>query len=338
MADLFNSLDLNELALRVATRSISWGGNYWYWGDAILFDGVVDAALKFNDRTLLDWATERVNSWLRSATPSWSDCVAPVRSIGRLIDTGHLHDTSGIERFVERYYSRPNNEVGLPLLRPDESRWNQVVWVDAVYNIPVALLVAARKLNDWSLRREAFNFAGKSMEVLKTPDGLAHFYDSGLRRNNEICWSRGVGWATLGLLDAALEAENDEKEWLVDQSQKLIGLLSDHERVGHWPTLLGDPSASFELSTSAFYIAATCHELWTQVAKEKPDIWENACTRALRTLLSNLAVDGVLHKVSRDTEASWEPADYRWPKLGPSPWGQGSAIRAFLSYASQEEA
>lgn len=333
MTNTLSKLDLKNLVSRVATRSISWGGTDWYWGDAILFDGVVDVALNINDQNLLDWSIGRINSWVTSATPSWSDCVAPIRGIGRLLDNGYSVDTIGIERFVQRYRSRPKNELGLPLLRPDESRWNQVVWVDSLYNIPAALLVASRLLNDSRLRHEALDFVTKTMEALSASNGLAHFYDGGLRRNNEICWSRGIGWAILGLLDAACEVIEDERKWLVDASKRLIAILSDQERFGHWPTVLGDPNASIELSTSAFYVAATCHEVWSQVATERPDSWTDSSSRAIEAVVSNLTTDGILHKVSRDTEASWEAVDYRWPKLGPSPWGQGSAIRAILSYA-----
>lgn len=314
-----------RLARDVAERSKAWQGSVWYWGDAIL----VDAMVAFGENDAKDWACERINAAASCGGDSWTACLAPGRAIDSLIDSGGVGATA-LGQLVDVYRRCPKTPEGLVLLRSDVSSWRSVVWIDCLYNLPVSLQAAGSHLGDEDLSLEAVRLARAVPRALAAGRGLAHFYDAGLRQNNGVAWTRGLGWALLGLLDLAEDLAPEDGVPVMEEAASLLQLLFDDERCGSWGAVLGDRDSATEASVTGFVVAAALHAAWGRSPVERPRMDDGLVARAL-SFLESVTEEGVVHGVSQDTHASWVQDDYRWPRLGASPWGQGSTLRGLVA-------
>jgi rhamnogalacturonyl hydrolase YesR len=311
---------------KVAERTMAWRQGTWYWGDAIATDGLLAA----NAITAGSWAStivDRINEWSRLALPSWEDALAPGRAIFDLVSRGALPPSVG-ERVLTAIQRLPRNAQGVPLLRPHIPEWRDVVWVDSLYHLPAAVAAAATWKGDRSLRSDALTIAEATVSLLSVRGGLAHFYDGGLGRNNGIVWSRGVGWALLGLLDLRALVD-DPASPQIDQTivHLLTRFASTQQPNGHWLTVLDDPNAITETSTAAFFVAAALHP----VARHLTSVPNAIIDRAAEAVLEAVDADGTYLGVSFDTHARWELTAYEHPPTRPSLWGQGAALRALTA-------
>jgi rhamnogalacturonyl hydrolase YesR len=308
---------------KVAERTMAWRQGTWYWGDAIATDGLLAAdALVAGPWTSA--IVDRIDQWGRDALISWEDALAPGRAIFELVAKGTLPPSVG-ERVLAAIQRLPRNPQGVPLMRPHIPEWRDVVWVDSLYHLPAAVAAAAIWKDDASLRSDALAIAEATVSLLSVPDGLAHFYDGGLGRNNGVVWSRGLGWALLGLLD--LRSLIDEPASpQIDQTivQLLTRFAATQQPDGHWLTVLGDPNAITETSAAAFFVAAALHP----AARRFTSVPNASVDRAAHAVLEAIDADGTYRGVSFDTHARWEVAAYEHPPTRPSPWGQGAALRA----------
>jgi len=310
----------------LAERTLQWQQGSYYWGDAIAYDGLLDA----DDRVGGGYSAElarRLQRWAQVAPDSWDDALAPGQAAARLVAAGTLPE-SVLQRVVEALLRLPLTSEGLPLLRPHVPEWRDLVWVDSLYHLPSSLVAAGQVLEREALIETGVERARALLRVLENGPAVAHAFDCGLGRSNDVLWTRGIGWALLGALDVTARApEAASAAGLPEAAQRLVDALSAEQREdGHFPTVLGHAGATCEASTAAFWTAAAHHPA-------RPVTSESARRLAVSAVRAGVGPDGSYLNVSHDTHVRWEVIGYLDPPRKPSPWGQGAALRALASAA-----
>lgn len=318
-----SSASVLEALDRVGTRLLVWQQGSYYWGDAIAYDGMLDAAALLGN----DWdgiLAARLHKWHVDAVDSFDDALAPGQAAARLVAAGRL-DPAVLERIVRAMTRVPRAE-GVPLLRPQVPEWRNLVWVDSIYHVPSALVSAGQVLDRPELVEQGVNIAASTVKVLATERSIGHAWDAGLRRATGIEWTRGIGWAILGLLDVSeLAREAADEAGLSAEAARLLAALAGEQREGGmWPSVLGQAEADDETSVAGFWLAAATHPAAPAQQQELSD-------RALDGLLQRIDADGAVLGVSHDTHVRWSVDDYLHPNTLPSPWGQGAALRGLAA-------
>jgi unsaturated rhamnogalacturonyl hydrolase len=313
---------------KVTARTRDWQFFCWYWGDAIAIDGMLAAAATLGAPEPRDFVAETLDRWASRCPPTLDDALAPGAAIASLAGDGTLSQAAA-GRFLAAIERLPRLDGGVPALEPHRPAYRFGVCIDALYHLPSGLAAMGRLRDAPELAREAVDIAVKILELTRCPAGWAQWYDAARHRNNAVAWSRGLGWALLGCLDTlALAAGLCPVTALLDVTAELFGtLLTSQQADGHWPTVLGHGSAPSETSTAAFFTAAALHP---QAPVSVP---AGAVSRSLHACLAAVDQDGTCRGVSADVLPSWEPDDYLSFGVEPSPWGQGSALRALAAAA-----
>lgn len=316
----------SRLAARVCARTERWALACWYWGDAIAVDGLLaaDAARLAKTRAHVVALLER---WVRSVPPSYHDALAPGAAIGHLVAEGALPEVAQ-ERFLAAIDNLPILFGDVPALEPQLPRFRFGVCIDAVYHLPPALAAVGRHRGDPALVSRAVRIAIQIMERLRCEGGWAQWYDFAQDRNNGAPWSRGAGWAVLGLLDVATLADGvvETGELRALAGEIVSRLVATQRPDGHWGPLLGRDGLPAESSVAAFFLAAGFHPAASGIAIPKASI--QAAGQAVRRSLDET---GVYQGVSADVFPDWDPATYEHFAVEPSPWGQGAALRALAA-------
>lgn len=318
-----------ELALAVSERSKRWPIACWYWGDAILVDGLLavdDAGIA----PARDHVVTLLRRWLDTVPLGYHDVLAPGAAISRLVSEGALPGIA-LERFLGAVDRLPPLFDDTPVLEPHLPRLRFGVCIDAVYHLPSALAAAGIQMGDGLLTRRAIRMAGQTMERLRCTGGFAQWYDMAQDRNNGVPWSRGVGWALLGLLDtlSLVDAASDTADLSALATEILQELEATQRADGNWGPVLGRPDLEVETSVAAFFLAAAHHPQAAGIglAPDSLAAAEAAVRRAI-------AGDGIYQGVSADVLPEWDPSSYAKFAVEPSPWGQGAALRALAALDS----
>jgi rhamnogalacturonyl hydrolase YesR len=218
----------------------------------------------------------------------------------------------------------------IPALEPHRLAFRYGVCIDAVYHLPAMYARAARWRDDADLARKAVSIAVDSMSILRCEAGWAQWFDPTRKANNAVAWSRGLGWAVLGLLDLVHAADGRGTAEAADLAgQVLERLAATQQSDGNWAEVLDHPPAGSETSTASFYVAAALHPAAQGLVALPADVLARAtqaCERAL-------ADDGTFTGVTTDVLPSWDIATYEHCPTEPSPWAQGTAVRAFAALA-----
>jgi hypothetical protein len=308
---------------RIGTRLLAWQQGTYYWGDAIAYDGMLDAAALLGN----DWddiLAGRLRAWHTDALDSFDDALAPGQAAARLV-AGDKLDPIVLERIV-RAMTRLTRAEGVPLLRPQVPEWRNLVWVDSIYHVPSTLVSAGQVLDRPDLVEQGIDIASSTLAVLTTERSIGHAWDAGLRRSTGVEWTRGIGWALLGLLDVCeLAPEASTEAGLRSGADRLLAALAASQRDnGMWPSVLGETDADDETSVAGFWLAAAMHPA-------APAQDTELSRRALAGVLDRIDADGSVLGVSHDTHVRWSVADYLHPNTLPSPWGQGAALRGLVA-------
>ena len=218
----------------------------------------------------------------------------------------------------------------VPSLEPHRLVFRYGVCIDAVYHLPATYALAARWRDDADLARKAVRIAVESMDVLRCDAGWAQWFDPTRKRNNGVAWSRGLGWAVLGLLDLVEALDGRGTAEVADLAgQVLQRLAATQGPDGNWAEVLDHPPAGTETSTATFYVAAALHPAASGLVALPDDVLSRAigaCERAV-------ADDGTYTGVTTDVLPSWDITTYENCPTEPSPWAQGTAVRAFAALA-----
>lgn len=310
----------------VGDRLLRWRQGSYYWGDAIAYDALLDADQQLD----AGWSEElarRLTRWSENAVDSFDDALAPGHATARLFEAG-LVDESVLRRAVTAV-TRLDRAEGIPLLRPQVPEWRNLVWVDSIYHVPSGLVAAGLVLGEPELVGLGVDIARDTLAVLRVDDAVGHAWDAGLVRGTGVRWTRGIGWALLGLLDVCgLAAAEAEAAGLPAEARRLLEALAGSQRDnGQWPSVLGAEGADDETSVAGFWLAAAHHKATTTADPR-------ASERAMSAVRSQVDGDGTVLGVSHDTHVRWDVADYLHPVTLPSPWGQGAALRGMAAVVS----
>lgn len=310
----------------VGERTLGWQQGAFYWGDAIAYDGL----LALDDRVEAGWSATlaaRFERWFTLAPDSWDDALAPGSAAASLVVAGKL-DERVLLRIVTAMTRLPM-AGGVPLLRPHVPGWRTLVWVDSLYHLPTTLAAAGVVLDRPELVSQGIDIAAATLDLLSVEPTVGHAYDTGLRAGTGIQWTRGIGWAMLGLLDLIhLAPEAARAAGLDGAAESLLTALAGAQRgTGHWPSVLGGATdgpdrPDDEVSVAGFFVAAARHPARTG------DRYDTETAAALAGLVSATTGDGTVTGVSHDTHVTWSVQDYLHPKTLASPWAQGAMLRA----------
>lgn len=326
-----SAAELDQLHRRVLDRTLRWRHYTWYWGDAINVDGLL--AAEPVAPAIAGTVAAQLDAWARTAPDSFDDVLAPGLAIVTLAERGLL-DPGAVDRFLASADRVPTLACGLPSLEPQRLAFRFGFCIDALYHLPPALA----SLGVWRARpervAEAVAMMERGLEVLRCEGGWSQWYDDTVERNNQIPWSRGIGWALLGVVDLLVQLDRapdrpDEAVASFEASARemLDRLAQTQEEDGNWAAVLGDELAPTETSTAAFFVAAAAHprvaSFWTA-----PD---GVLDRAVAAVVSAIGPDGIVEGVSADILPSFEIGGYREFRCEPSPWAQGPVLRALAA-------
>ncbi|MEP7045624.1 MAG: glycoside hydrolase family 88 protein [Ilumatobacteraceae bacterium] len=318
---------------RVADRTTDWRPHCWYWGDAIATDGLLEAdALGAGDYR--DSVVSTLQAWHDHCLPNFDDVLAPGAAIVQLVMDGDLPATAA-QRMFDRLDGLPMAYGQAPSLEPHRPVFRYGLCIDAVYHLPAAYAMAGRWRDDPGLTVKGLRIGVDAMTALRCGSGWAQWFDMTRKRNNGIAWTRGLGWAVLGLLDLVhIVGEADVAE-AADLAVDVLELLAATQTPnGNWAEVLDHAPAGIETSTASFYVAAALHPAAAGLVSLPPDVLERAAD-ACRLALAD---DGTFTGVTSDVLPSWDISTYENCPTEPSPWGQGAAVRAFAALARTEAA
>jgi unsaturated rhamnogalacturonyl hydrolase len=321
--------DLSQLR-HAAERMTDWRFHCWYWGDAIAVDGLLEAhAWVPAGSGYREHVLEICRRWNSRCPPNFDDALAPGAAIIQLVMDGDL-PASAAERVLDRLEGLPRVYGCIPALEPHRPAFRFGVCIDAVYHLPATYAMAARWSGNPRWAERAVQLAVECMQVLRCEAGWAQWFDPTHRRNNQVAWSRGMGWAVLGLLDLVRLLDGIGCTAVAELAARVLQRLAQTQNAdGNWRSVLDDPEAESETSTAAFYVAAALHPAARGLGlpAEVLERAAGACHRAL-------AEDGTYSGVTADVLPSWDIGTYRHCPTEPSAWAQGTALRAFAALAA----
>lgn len=319
----------HRLVAAVADRTLRFSFGTWYWGDAIAVDALL-AAHRVVGGPYRDSVLGCLERWARVAPPSFDDALVPGRAVLELVEEGSL-PTLAADRVVAALERLPLLDDVVPALEPHRPLYRFGVCIDALYHLPVMMRLAGRADRDEEAEKAALAVTARILDLLACPGGWAQWYDFAVGRNNAVAWSRGLGWALLGLLDL-LELTGPSARGAVEEGVGSIlqTLAATQGRSGHWASVLGDPEADEETSTAAFFVAACLHPQAAAVGLPA----EASIGAASAALLAAVTESGAYAGVSADILPGWDLAGYRHFATEVSPWGQGAALRALTAIAA----
>ncbi|HWS69622.1 MAG TPA: glycoside hydrolase family 88 protein [Steroidobacteraceae bacterium] len=313
---------------RVADRLLDWRFHCWYWGDAIAIDGLMEAH-GLSAGAYRDHVVDTMQRWHRSCLPNFDDALAPGAAIIRLVMDGDLPVQAG-ERVVARLEGLPRACGVVPALEPHRPSFRFGVCIDTVYHLPATYAQLARWTGEKRFAEKAIGVALDCMQVLCCKAGWAQWFDPIRKRNNAVAWSRGMGWALLGLLDLVHLLDGVGTGEVADLAGEVMERLAATQASdGNWPAVLDHPKADTETSTAAFFVAAALHPAADGLVALPRAVVERAIGACHRALSS----DGTYTGVTEDVLPNWDITAYEHSPTGPSPWAQGAAVRAFAALA-----
>lgn len=323
-----------EDALRlVAKRTNTYDFGVWFWGDAIAFDGLLDAAELLGDERSLDQVRGAFERWARRPL-GWVDHLTPGVALLRFGElSGESWPLERAEELAGYLLSVPRSG-GAPLYRPDIPEYRYTVWVDTLYHVPVFYAALASRLGDDSWIDRAVVEWQSHLSLLADTRGpfLGHSWDTGMHRLHGYGWGRGAGWALYGMIETLelISLDHPDRGGLVEQTRELAqSVLEVQDHTGYWHTLLHDRESYLETSTASFFAAAFSRGIRSGVLG--PEFRESA-DRAWLATLGRIDGSGELWGVSACTYASVANMDdvvmYHTLPTEVNVWGQGSAMRA----------
>ena len=325
---LSSGVDSLAIVRRAADRLTDWRFHCWYWGDVIAIDGLMQAHA-LGAGAYRDHVIDTLQRWHRCCLPNFDDVLAPGATIIQLIMDGDLPPAAG-DRLIDLLEGLPTASGAVPALEPHRPAFRNGLCIDLVYHLPATYARLARWKGDQRFADKAVRIALDSLQVLRCTAGWAQWYDPVCKCNNEAAWTRGMGWAVLGLLDLLPLVQGSAADDVADLAAGVMERLAQTQAAdGNWAAVLERPEADTETSTAAFFVAAALHPAAQGLFAVPRAVLaraEEACHRALSS-------DGTYTGATEDVLPSWDIKSYERAPTGPSPWAQGAAVRAFAALA-----
>lgn len=330
----------------------------WNFGDSVGFEGLIRASDATGDPTYVQFARGWMRAWATRRHPFRRlDATAPgtalVEVLRRYGDddlltaarelAGYLTSRSSIRGIYATWESSPlMAPYGGESLSDREQQWLSRPpagsFLDCLHFDPPFFTGLGELVADTALIRIGVDQATAYIRELQLPSGdFAHFILEGVEGTFGTGWTRGQGWALLGLLDvlenlarpgARAAASGDDVETLRRAAARLIDrMLATQRPDGHWDARLDDPASGMESSTAAF-MAEGFRRARELGLSSHPDL-QRAEQNARDAVRASIDDDGLLTEVSvavmactRDSHYANVPRGYRVP------WGQGPALLA----------
>ncbi|MEU8299019.1 glycoside hydrolase family 88 protein [Micromonospora sp. NPDC048909] len=218
--------------------------------------------------------------------------------------------------------ARPAHPGGPRVHRPDLPPWRSTIWVDCMHTDGPGLAALGHP-------DEAVGHASAYAAALQLPSGLfQHGYDAEAERGNGVAWGRGQAWALLGLVDTLVHTPDDG---LAERLTRLVDALAAHERDGRWPTVVDDPDAPVEASTSAY------------LAWVVPQAIDAGLVDPAHRAMADRAWAATVRRLTGGALAVSEATpvgtarDYHHRASGVFPWGQAPVLHTALDRTTGEE-
>jgi unsaturated rhamnogalacturonyl hydrolase len=334
-----------------ADRLLAYPFACWHYGDSIGFEGLLAASDTLADESYGAFAHGFMRAWAARAFPYRElDNTAPGHALCLVYErTGDRSLLEAAERLAAFLTNRrrlagvyasfgraplrePSDGSALP---PDElallSSPGPGAFVDCLHFDPPFLVHLGTLIGDSGLVEAGAEQAMAAVELLQDAETgiFHHFYLERTGRRYGYGWSRGQGWALLGLLDV-LELLPEGHEAVAPLSGSLRALaraMTDtQDRSGHWPALIDEPDAFLETSAALFVAAGFARGV--RLGLLEPGLIEVA-ERAYAAGMDAVDADGVVRGVSQAVWACTARGHYRATPVGDEvPWGQGPLLVA----------
>lgn len=341
-----------RLLTRAADLLARFSFEQWSYGDSIGFESLIAASELLGNERWASFAHGYFRSWasqsrdfveLDNTAPGHAMCLCyerthdetVLRAAARLAD--HLLSR---RRLAAVFASFERTPLRVPY-GPVELTSGEValihdpgagVFVDCLHFDPPFLVHLGTLLQAGPYRQAGIDQAVAYINLLQDEDtGLFfHFWLERTQRRYIAAWSRGQGWALLGLLDVIdrLLPADEAAPILRRSAQRLAeGLVSHQRRDGHWWAIADDSKSGDESSTAAF-AAAGLNRAITMGVLSEADFGEPA-ERAWQATLKSTTPEGMLMGVSAAVGACTSPGHFRYVPTGwLVPWGQGPLLLA----------
>ncbi len=340
-----------RLLAKAADVLLSYPFACWHYGDSIGFEGLLAASQTLVDPRYGAFAHGFMRAWAARADPYRElDNTAPGHAICLVCEQTDdwllLAAAQGLASFlmqrplVAGVYAAFERT---PLIKPyggatleaDEQELladpGRGVFVDCMHFDPPFLVHLGVLTDDPGLVDAGAEQALSFVQLLQAPETgvFHHFHLERTGRCYGYGWSRGQGWALLGLLDVVerLPRGHEAAEPLAKSLRALAHALAATQDVsGHWPALVNDPGAPLETSASLFFAAGMARGVGLGLLEPELRL---VAERAYAAGLDALGEDGVVAGVSKAVWACTARSHYLSVPTGAAvPWGQGPLLLA----------
>lgn len=342
----------SELVDSAASMLVRYPFRRWFYGDSIAFEGLIAASRATGNQRWQWFAYGFLRGWaadpepfkgLDNTVPGHALCV-----LYRMTEDDVLLDAAQKlasylitrRRIFDVYVSFERAPLHPPyggaMISAEDANLiaepGGGIFVDPLHFDPPFFAHLAQLTGDHELEELAGEQAIGYSKVLQDPTtGLfAHFRLEKTGEAHGKGWSRGQGWALLGLVDTIclLPTTSKHREQLLGCLRRLVDALVATQRAdGHWYSVADDPGSGDESSTAAF-VAAGFLELLARGLDDRTEV-RIAAERAVDATLASVSREGLLSNVSRCVWPCTVPSHYAAvPKGDPEPWGQGPLLLA----------
>jgi unsaturated rhamnogalacturonyl hydrolase len=326
----------------------------WHYGDSVGYEGLLAASDLLGDGRYEGYVHGAIKAWIPRAEPFRElDNTAPGHAI--CLTAERTRDEAilpAAERLAAFLMQRPTLHgcfvafAAAPLREPYGDTTLSAaerdllrdpgpgVFVDCLHFDAPFLVHLGRLLGKSALVDCGASQAVAMIDLLQDPATgvFAHF---ALERTGETYghgWSRGQGWALLGMLDV-LEwlppGHRHEARIRTAAARLAAALVETQDRSGHWPGLVQEPDTFLETSAAFFFADGLCRGVASGLF---PAEWLTPARRAFAAGLAAVRADGSIDGVSAAVWACTALGHYRAVPTGfQVPWGHGPFLLAARS-------
>jgi unsaturated rhamnogalacturonyl hydrolase len=350
-ADGAGSLGLDSRIRGAADILSHYGFACWRYGDSIGFEGLVAGTALTSDARYVGFVTGAIKAWIPRSKPFvfWDNtapghamCLAYEQSGDEAIVAAALELAEylrGRRTYRGAYVAFERTPLhspssgerldshGLSLLADPGAG----VFVDCMHFDPPFLAHLGHLTGSPELLNDAATQACAMIDLLQdeTTGLFSHFVLERAGQTYGLGWSRGQGWALLGMLDVLsyLPDQFEARSRIMDSVQKLGDALArSQDASGHWRGRIGDPDSYPETSAALFFAAGVWRGVRLGVLD---DALLPMADRAWSAAMERVSASGAIEGVSAAVWPSPHDSHYRGVPIGfQVPWGQGPLLLA----------
>lgn len=359
-ASLAGTAEVQARVRAVAEALCRYPFSVWHYGDSVGYEGLLAAGDLLGDGRYEGYVHGAIKAWIPRAEPFRElDNTAPGHAMclayERTRDEAIL---PAAERLAEFLIQRPTLAgcfvafATAPLREPYGGATLSAaeqdllrspgpgVFIDCLHFDPPFLVHLGQLLRKGALVDAGADQAVAMIDLLQDPTTgvFAHFALARTGATYGYGWSRGQGWALLGLLDVLErlpKGHRHEPRIRTAVTRLATALVATQDQSGHWPALVQEPDVFLETSAAFFFADGLCRGV---AAGLFPEEWLDAARRAFAAGLAAVRPDGSIDGVSAAVWACTALGHYRAVPTGfQVPWGHGPFLLAVRSLREIDE-